>query len=77
MNTLPFNARAGDRPVSAYVVQLPFPYADREGTWGDKKAFSATPLGLRDAKALYAELRGPGQDWPNVRIIKRTEEVIG
>lgn len=73
---IPFDAQPGDKPKSAYVVQLPFPFADRGGQWDDKQAFPADPLGLAKARELVAILKGPGQDWPRVRIIKRTEEVI-
>lgn len=78
-STIPHDAKIGDKPGSVYVVQLPWPYADAEGEWRDRREglFECSPLGLAAARKLVAELLGPGQSWPAVRIIKRTEEVIG
>lgn len=62
------DAQGGD-VASAYVVQLPWPFAD-------KQAFPCNPLGLAKARELVGILKGPGMEWPSVRIIKRTEEMV-
>lgn len=69
--------RVDDEPQGLYAVQLPWPYADVEGEWCDRREgpFPLNPEGLAQARQLAVELMGPGQLWPSVRIVKRVGKI--